>query len=344
MRAKLSPLLPLPPFKVVKSGKSTATPTFVADVAALQAYLNSRGACIEVDGKTGPKTREALEHYGAPPEREIPPLCAWGGRSWASNPKRVADKAASLGLDRVSLFLTPLEAKGHFSAFTNEAGITRAIDACKAVGVGVDLTAWIWPRKSYLRGMQAAISDLLDEYRDVRLCLDAEGPWSQSASKSERAEVVEDLYTWLPPERIAVTDYASIQETTRSLVRPWCVLQPQVYSVAYTQSGPTKPASVYWPGRTQGYGMNPRRWGGLAGECQLEIGLASYKAFDCAQFAQAEGGPWSSAEEWQIVTQIRSALWFAPTRLVFWELERMTDTHEAVVRRLASGSAASDGG
>lgn len=343
MRAQLSPLPPLPAFedagrtfRAAGPGRKVRPPAFRADVAALQVWLNTQGVGLVEDGKLGPATEAALARFGLPPAVEVPELCAWVGRSWAKEPKAVAEKAASLGLSRVSLFLNDLDGTGIFSCFGSESRITAALDALRAVGVDADVTAWIWPRPSYVKGMQSAVSDVLDEYRDVRLCLDAEGPWGRPAPVKDRAAVVDSLVDWLGPERLMVTDYASIQEPTEALCRPGVTVVPQVYSVAETREGATGPSSVYWPGRTQSYGMHPRRWGGFVGQCPLEVGLAAYKPF--REAPPGNGSP----ERWQILTQVRAALWYHPRRVWFWELSRMTAGHEAAIREL-SGVAASTG-
>lgn len=344
MRAQLSPLPPLPDFidagrtlRAAGSGRKVRPPSFRSDVAALQVWLNTEGAGLEEDGKLGPATDAALARYGLPPATEVPQLCAWVGRAWASEPKAMAEKAQELGLSRVSMFLNPLDGTGIFSCFGSEARMVAALDAFASAGVGVDFTAWIWPRPSYVSGMQAAISDVLDEYRGVRLCLDCEGPWGRPAPARERAAVVSALTDWLPAERLMVTDYASIQEPTVTLCLPGVTVVPQVYSVAETRNGVTDPSSIYWPGRTQPYGMHPRRWGGMLETCPLEMGLASYKPFPASP-----GGFSGSPGEWQVLTQVRAAMWYRPRRLWFWELTRMAPAHESTIRRL-TGNVANPG-
>lgn len=303
---KLRPLIP------VRRDPRTAL------VRQYQTWLNANGADIKVDGKYGDATEKAAQGTKPPPELAVPPLCMWSNREWLQVASFERSLVTAMNVHRfkparIGLFLNGLEHKD-FKPFGTLQQLAGAVSMLKDMGVGVDLTTWARPSKTYLDGLIKYVAPILNMNRDVRLDLDAEGPWGGGDDgKCEEMAV----YFWeaskLAPERVSVNDYASLQSKTRHLLRPGVRRRPQAYSVAYVTHGgkrkDTVPDSVYWPGETQAHAMQESLWGGASRGETLDIGLAAYKPF--TQMSVQD----------QVFEQVRSALWHSPSELWFWCLQ-----------------------
>ena len=292
-------------------------------VKLLQHDLNARGAELKVDGDYGDKTAKALAKLGPPAAVPLPPIGMWIDRTWVDDSKDYAKTLKRVGVARAGLMLNSIDDMPKFDPFAKPDELRRAIDNFAASGIKCDLTPWLFPSKAYVETLCDYVGPAMADVPTVRLDNDCEGPWGRNGDHQGAAEL---LFDRVPVDRVSVNDYASIQDETRILLKHGPVRRPQLYSVAFTRhSGThkvTTPSSVYWPGKTQLYGMDDSRWGG-AGTGELDIGLAAYKPFS--------GRP--DPIQWQIETQIRAALWFKPRELWFWSA-RTARAYLDVIRRL----------
>lgn len=302
-------------------------------VRCLQEDLNRRGATISVDGSFGPATAKALEDFGPPALRDIPPVGLWIDRTWASDTTDYARRLQDVGAARVGLMLNSLDDGARFDPFAKPAVLRGAVDVFRQHDLRVDLTPWLYPSRRYVNALCDYVCPVLDDVPTVRLDNDCESAWG---GRGEHKAAANDLFARVNPGRVSVNDYASLQDETKILLRwPGVTRRPQLYSVAFTNHAggrkDTNPASVYWPGRTQEYGMDVDRWGGdFPGE--LDVGMAAYKPFSAA-VAPGDVDP----IRWQLETQIRAALWFRPRELWFWSA-RTTAGYLQALRDIIRGA------
>lgn len=294
-------------------------------VRVYQRWLNGQGATLKVDGDYGPGTAKAAEQYGAPPERPVPPLCAWVDRAWAT------DQADTLKLvktqfraHKVGIMLNSVGDGPTFQPFGDRDDVRRFADGLARIGQGIDFTAWIWPSLSYLHALLDFVTPLLAEYQQSRLDLDTESAWASSRfSDSDRRSVAKALFAAVPSGRVSVNDYVTLQKPTRILLVPGVRRRPQCYSVGYTTFGggrrETTASSIYFPGETQARGLE--LWGD-AGVGALDMGIALYKPVAGMSVAT------------QVERQIAAALWADPSELWGWQLRAGKEYLAAVQRFL----------
>jgi hypothetical protein len=288
-------------------------------VKVFQRWLNEQGAKLVVDGKYGPGTKAAVELYGYPQPRRVPPLCAWTSREWSwwdtkdGTAKEVEDLYQRTGFRpaRLGLFLNSHGDGPVFKPFGTAAQLKGVISELKAAGVGVDLTAWIWPSVKYLDGLLAYVLPILKANPDVKLDLDTEMAWASGGRKAaaERAQVVGKLYEAVDPKRVSINDYAFLQGVTEQLLVCGVQLRPQAYSVGESNGLKASPDNILWPGETQSVAMSDKNWGEFAEGRRLGVGLAAYDPID--------GMP----KKTQITEQVAAALWFEPQELWFWQMK-----------------------
>lgn len=288
-------------------------------VKVFQRWLNEQGAKLTVDGKYGPATTKAVELYGLPAPRRVPPLCAWTSREWSwwDTKDGVAKEVEELYLKtgfrpaRLGLFLNSYADGPVFKPFGSAAQLKGVISELKAAGVGVDLTAWIWPSTKYLDGLLAYVLPMLKAFPDVKLDLDTEMAWASGGrgAAGERAHVVGRLYDAVPPKRVSINDYAYLQGVTEQLLVCGVQLRPQAYSVGESNGLKAAPDNILWPGETQSVAMTEKNWGEFAAGRRLGVGLAAYDPID--------GMP----KKTQITEQVAAALWFEPEQLWFWQMK-----------------------
>ena len=288
-------------------------------VKVFQRWLNEQGAKLTVDGKYGPATSKAVELYGLPVPRRVPPLCAWTSREWSwwntkdGAAKEVEDLYLKTGFrpERLGLFLNSYADGATFKPFGSAAQLKGVISELKAAGVGVDLTAWIWPSTKYLDGLLAYVLPMLKAFPDVKLDLDTEMAWASGGrgAAGERAHVVGRLYDAVPPKRVSINDYAYLQGVTEQLLVCGVQLRPQAYSVGESNGMKAAPDNILWPGETQSVAMTEKNWGEFAAGRRLGVGLAAYDPID--------GMP----KKTQITEQVAAALWFEPEQLWFWQMK-----------------------
>jgi len=290
-------------------------------VRTYQRWLVSKGATIKVDGDYGPATARAAAQYGEPAPRCVPPLSAWVDRAWAT------DTADTLKIvktqfraNRVGLMLNSVGDGPVFKPFGDRDEVRRFVDGLAKIGVGFDLTIWIWPSMSYLNAALDFVGPLLAEYPQARLDLDTESAWaSKRYTDADRRKVAAELYKHVPPGRVSVNDYVTLQKVTRILLVPGVRRRPQAYSVGHTTfSGSrheTVPGSIFYPGETQARGLEI--WGdACAGP--FDMGIALYKPV--AGLTVAE----------QVDRQIAGALWADPSELWSWQLRTTRDYYLAI--------------
>jgi hypothetical protein len=262
---------------------------------------------------------------------------AWAGRSALVKPGKYADRAAKLGLTDVSLFVTGLENKS-FKLLRPQRDIIKAICEFQARDIDVHLSTWVRPDRAFLAALAEQLVPLCDG--GVGLDLDTEGAW-RTRSRHDWDGLAVYLFEQLEERGFAgtggpvgVNDYASLQPCTRPLIELADVIRPQLYSVAYVKHGRnrgpdgkawTTPSSIYWPGKTQRYGMREGLWGGVREGKRLEAGLASYK--------QPVRG-WSTKRAmfacWDAVEKLGAeAVWW-------WSLWHMTGDIGRVVKKLTA--------
>jgi hypothetical protein len=285
-------------------------------VMTYQAWLNTQGAKLKVDGKFGDDTEAAAASAKPPAEVVVPPICVWTDRSWkdtAAFQRSLVTAQQNYGFKpaRVGLFLNPLDEKA-FKPFASASQLSETVGMLAEAGIDADLTAWIRPSKSYIDALLKYAVPVLNAWKTSRLDLDAESAWG-SGSSVECADAAEYFHkAWKLGDRLSINDYASLQTDTRHLFRPGVRRRPQLYSVGYVaHSGSrveTTKSSVYYPGETQCYGMKASLWGGVAGDGPLDIGLAAYKPVV------------GMTVEQQVRAQVQAALWFKPQELWFWSL------------------------
>jgi hypothetical protein len=208
---------------------------------------------------------------------------AWVGRKGLHRPEKYASRALSLGLTDVSLFVTGIE-HTHFELLASSEDIAAAVREYQIRGLRVHLSTWVRPSSVFLTELARVLVPLCNLLDIASLDLDTEGAWKRGRGHEEHAAYLfAQLRDLSCP--VGVNDYASLQPVTRPLIERCSIIRPQLYSVAYVKHGNvgadgkkwTKPGSVYWPGKTQRYGMAEKLWGGVRAGKQLEIGLAAYK-------------------------------------------------------------------
>ena len=288
-------------------------------VKVFQRWLNEQGAKLTVDGKYGPATSKAVELYGLPAPRRVPPLCVWTSREWSwwdtkdGAAKEVEDLYLKTGFRpaRLGLFLNSYADGATFKPFGSAVQLKAVISELKAAGVGVDLTAWIWPSTKYLDGLLAYVLPILKAFPDVKLDLDTEMAWASGGRgvAGERAHVVGRLYDAVPPKRVSINDYAYLQGVTEQLLVCGVQLRPQAYSVGESNGLKASPDNILWPGETQSVAMAEKNWGEFSEGRRLGVGLAAYDPID--------GMP----KKTQITEQVAAALWFEPEQLWFWQMK-----------------------
>lgn len=289
-------------------------------VKVFQRWLNEQGADLKVDGKYGPGTKAAVEKYGLPCPRRVPPLCAWTSREWAwwdakdGTAKEVEALYLKTGFRpaRLALFLNAVSDGAVFKPFATAAHLQGVINELKASGVGVDLNAWLWPSVKYTDALLKFIGPILKANPDVRLDLDTESAWAQGGRKANpiRSQVAAALFAAVPADRISVNDYAYLQGVTDQLLIPGVQLRPQAYSVGESNGLKAAPDNVLWPGETQAVAMMDSNWGEFnAPGRRIGFGLAAYDPID--------GMP----KKTQITDQIAAALWFEPQEIWLWQMK-----------------------
>lgn len=313
MSATLAPLVP------VRGDANKAL------VRTYQRWLVKQGAAIKVDGDYGKATAKAAEQYGAPGERPVPPICAWVDRAWATD---TADTLKIVKTQfraaKVGLMLNSVGDGPEFKPFGDRDDVRRFADGLAKIGTGVDFTIWLWPSMSYLDAALDFVGPLLAEYPQARLDLDTESAWaSKRYSDADRRKVADEFYRRVPPGRVSVNDYVTLQKVTRILLVPGVRRRPQAYSVGHTTfSGArheTVPGSIYYPGETQARGLEI--WGdACAGP--LDMGIAIYKPVAGMDVAT------------QVERQIAGALWAEPEELWCWQLRTTKDYFAALQRFL----------
>lgn len=288
-------------------------------VKVFQRWLNEQGAELTVDGKYGPATSKAVELYGLPAPRRVPPICAWTSREWSwwntkdGTAKEVEDLYQRTGFRpaRLALFLNAVSDGPVFKPFAPVAHLQGVINELKAAGVGVDLNAWLWPSTKYTEQLLKYVLPVLKANPDVRLDLDTESAWAQGGRKNApaRVQVASMLYAAVEPARISVNDYAYLQGVTDQLLIPGVQLRPQAYSVGESNGLKAAPDNILWPGETQAVAMLESNWGEFhtTGR-RLGFGLAAYDPID--------GMP----KKTQITDQIAAALWFEPQEIWLWQM------------------------
>lgn len=311
---KLSPLIPEPGDPRVDLVKT------------YQRYLVSRGATLKVDGKYGPYTDDVADRTKQPAEVAVPPLCAWVDRSWAADGfvAKLDEVKARHGFlpARVGLFQNSLDDGPSFRPFASAAKLEAVITELASRGVGVDLTAWIYPSKDYIDKLTGYVKPAMTKFPGVRLDLDCESAWS-SGPNAEYAKHAAYLYSKVDPCRVSVNDYASLQSVTRHLIVPGVRVRPQAYSVGYVTHGgerkSTTTESIYYPGETQCWALDASRWGEYKSNV-LDVGLGAYKPVPGMRIKA------------QVYAQVQAALWFNPAELWFWSFR----TDEAYLDALGS--------
>ena len=288
-------------------------------VKVFQRWLNEQGAKLTVDGKYGPATTKAVQTFGLPSPRRVPPLCVWTSREWSwwdtkdGAAKEVEELYFKTGFRpaRLGLFLNSYADGATFKPFGTAVQLKAVISELKAAGVGVDLTAWIWPSTKYLDGLLAYVLPILKAFPDVKLDLDTEMAWASGGrgAAGERAHVVGRLYDAVPPKRVSINDYAYLQGVTEQLLVCGVQLRPQAYSVGESNGLKASPDNILWPGETQSVAMTEKNWGEFAADRRLGVGLAAYDPID--------GMP----KKTQITEQVAAALWFEPEQLWFWQMK-----------------------
>ena len=288
-------------------------------VKVFQRWLNEQGAKLTVDGKYGPATTKAAQTLGLPVPRRVPPLCVWTSREWSwwdtkdGAAKEVEELYLKTGFRpaRLGLFLNSYADGATFKPFGSAAQLKGVISELKAAGVGVDLTAWIWPSTRYLDGLLAYVLPMLKAFPDVKLDLDTEMAWASGGrgAAGERAHVVGRLYDAVPPKRVSINDYAYLQGVTEQLLVCGVQLRPQAYSVGESNGLKAAPDNILWPGETQSVAMTEKNWGEFSEGRRLGVGLAAYDPID--------GMP----KKTQITEQVAAALWFEPEQLWFWQMK-----------------------
>ena len=288
-------------------------------VKVFQRWLNEQGAKLTVDGKYGPATTKAAQTFGLPVPRRVPPLCVWTSREWSwwdtkdGAAKEVEELYLKTGFRpaRLGLFLNSYADGATFKPFGSAAQLKGVISELKAAGVGVDLTAWIWPSTKYLDGLLAYVLPMLKAFPDVKLDLDTEMAWASGGrgAAGERAHVVGRLYDAVPPKRVSINDYAYLQGVTEQLLVCGVQLRPQAYSVGESNGLKAAPDNILWPGETQSVAMTEKNWGEFSEGRRLGVGLAAYDPID--------GMP----KKTQITEQVAAALWFEPEQLWFWQMK-----------------------
>lgn len=288
-------------------------------VKVFQRWLNEQGAKLTVDGKYGPATSKAVELYGLPAPRRVPPICAWTSREWSwwntkdGTAKEVEDLYQRTGFRpaRLALFLNAVSDGPVFKAFAPVAHLQGVINELKAAGVGVDLNAWLWPSTKYTEQLLKYVLPVLKANPDVRLDLDTESAWANGGRKNApaRVQVASMLYAAVEPARVSVNDYAYLQSVTDQLLIPGVQLRPQAYSVGESNGIKAAPDNILWPGETQAVAMLESNWGEFhtTGR-RLGFGLAAYDPID--------GMP----KKTQITDQIAAALWFEPQEIWLWQM------------------------
>ncbi len=261
---------------------------------------------------------------------------AWSDRTALSRPEEYAARAEDLGLTDVSLFVTSLRDRA-FKLIRSVATVERAVRAFQRRGIAVHLSTWVRPHRAYLTPLAATLAPLCQDLGVVTLDLDTESAW-RSKGRAHKA-MADFLFDGLSNRGltipVGVNDYASLQRCTRPLLDRADIARPQLYSVEYVRHGKvgsdgrawTTPESVYWPGRTQRYGMAMRLWGSYLGARQFVAGLAAYH--------QA----WRRYPEMSAEDAMRmcfdSAQDLGAEAVWYWSLQSMTGEVARIIRALA---------
>lgn len=312
---------------------------------AARQYARLRG----LTGDIVPALLHEADPQPTPPPMPAPrrvPVCAWTSRYGVLEPTAWVDDAQSLGLARVGLFLNPLD-KTSFAPFASAARCRDGATVYQHGGIGVDLTAWVRPSRSYLTALVEYVGPLLRNDVSLRLDLDTESAWKRGLLHRSHARwlwrALHQRYG-VTPDRVSVNDYASLQPVTRTLIEegdaygreigtPGPRRRLQCYSVGHVTHGDvgadgkrwTESGDVYYPGVTQEHGV--RAWRPvLGGGAVMDIGIAAYKPVRGLTPAQ------------QVEMQASAALRHRPSELWLWQLQ-MGAPYRVAVRALTAGEA-----
>ena len=268
------------------------------------------------------------------PSEYKPELCFWIDRSWKDieNLEKYIKICSELRVSRVGLFVNGIDHNpfnkpaNPFFPFTSQEKLINAVKKFGEKGIKCDLTCWIWPHPQYIEKMVAYVKPVL-EIPGTRLDLDSESAWATKyADNGKRVDCAKLLYSLIPPEKISINDYASLQDCTRLLFKEGVRLRPQAYSVGYVvrngQKVYTTSSSYYWPGTTQRNAMSERMWGKYLKTHQIDIGLACYKPINGLSKLE------------QIKIQVEVAKKYNSKEIWFWQLNGIDSEYKEAFKKV----------